>query len=107
MTGEVTLRGKVLPIGGLKAKTIAAHRAGIKTVLLPKDNAKDIPDLPERVRQDLELIPVGHLDEVMAAALLEPVGSPMKVGEMAVANEVTVVPPVANGNTGERLGRIG
>ena len=56
MTGEVTLRGKVLPIGGLKAKTIAAHRAGIKTVLLPKDNAKDIPDLPERVRQDLELI---------------------------------------------------
>ncbi len=106
MTGEVTLRGKVLPIGGLKAKTIAAHRAGIKTVLLPKDNAKDIPDLPERVRQDLELIPVGHLDEVMAAALLEPVGSPMKVGEM-VAPEVAVVPPVAtNGNAGDRIGRI-
>ncbi|MGW8319244.1 MAG: endopeptidase La, partial [Candidatus Promineifilaceae bacterium] len=53
MTGEVTLRGKALPIGGLKAKTIAAHRAGIKTVLLPNDNAKDIPELPERIREDL------------------------------------------------------
>ena len=105
MTGEVTLRGKVLPIGGLKAKTIAAHRAGIKTVLLPKDNAKDIPELPERVRQDLELIPVGHLDEVMAAALLEPVGSPMKVGETG-APEVAVVAPVVNGSGGERIGRL-
>ncbi|MFO7540825.1 MAG: endopeptidase La [Chloroflexota bacterium] len=61
MTGEVTLRGKVLAIGGLKQKTIAAHRAGIKTVLLPKDNAKDIPELPQRIREDLTLIPVGHL----------------------------------------------
>ena len=60
----------------------------------------------KRQRQDLELIPVGHLDEVMAAALLEPVGGPMKVGEM-VAPEVAVVPPVAtNGNAGDRIGRI-
>jgi ATP-dependent Lon protease len=106
MTGEVTLRGKVLPIGGLKAKTIAAHRAGIKTVLLPKDNAKDIPELPERVRQDLELIPVGHLDDVFAVALLEPVGPPMKIGEVEKAAETVVVPPPANGNAGERIGRV-
>jgi ATP-dependent Lon protease len=107
MTGEVTLRGKVLPIGGLKAKTIAAHRAGIKTVLLPKDNAKDIPELPERVRQDLELIPVGHLDEVFAVALLEPVGGPMKIGEGEKAAEpLTPIVPPSNGNTGERIGRL-
>ena len=103
MTGEVTLRGKVLPIGGLKSKTIAAHRAGIKTVLLPKDNAKDIPELPERIRQDLELHPVGHLDEVLAIALLEPIGAPMKVGDEK-AGEPLVVPPMTDGNTGERIG---
>jgi ATP-dependent Lon protease len=105
MTGEVTLRGKVLPIGGLKSKTIAAHRAGIKTVLLPKDNAKDIPELPERIRQDLELHPVAHLDEVLAIALLEPVGPPMKAGDdMPV--EPVIVPPAVNGNAGERVGRL-
>ena len=106
MTGEVTLRGKVLPIGGLKSKTIAAHRAGIKTVLLPKDNAKDIPELPERVRQDLELIPVGHLDDVIAVALLEPVEPPMKVGDIGPTVDAAVVPPVANGSAGERVGRV-
>jgi ATP-dependent Lon protease len=105
MTGEVTLRGKVLPIGGLKSKTIAAHRAGIKTVLLPKDNAKDIPELPERIRQDLELHPVAHLDEVLAIALLEPMGLPMKVGDEKPVEPV-VVPPAANGNAGERIGRV-
>ena len=105
MTGEVTLRGKVLPIGGLKSKTIAAHRAGIKIVLLPKDNAKDIPDLPERIRQDLQLLPVGHLDEVIAVALLEPVGPPMKIGDSEKASEAVVIPPATNGNGGERIGR--
>jgi ATP-dependent Lon protease len=69
MTGEVTLRGKVLPIGGLKEKTLAAHRAGIKTFILPKDNAKDISELPEKVRQDLTLIPVSSMDEVLKIAL--------------------------------------
>jgi ATP-dependent Lon protease len=69
MTGEVTLRGKVLPIGGLKEKTLAAHRAGIKTFILPKDNAKDIVELPEKVRQDLTLIPVSSMDEVLKIAL--------------------------------------
>jgi ATP-dependent Lon protease len=69
MTGEVTLRGKVLPIGGLKEKTLAAHRAGIRTFLLPKENVKDIVELPEKVRQDLTLIPVASMDEVLKVAL--------------------------------------
>jgi ATP-dependent Lon protease len=85
MTGEVTLRGKVLPIGGLKEKVIAAHRAGIRAVILPKDNAKDIPELPERVRQELTLIPVSHLDEVLEVALLAkaaPVFPPLRPVEL-------------------------
>lgn len=69
MTGEVTLRGLVLPIGGLKEKTIAALRAGIRTVLIPKLNEKDIPDLTEEVRQRLEIIPVETVDEVLQHAL--------------------------------------
>jgi ATP-dependent Lon protease len=103
MTGEVTLRGKVLAIGGLKAKTIAAHRAGIKTVLLPKDNAKDIPELPERIREDLNLITASHLDEVLEIALLEPVGPPFSV-ELAKPVEETapMPPPVSKSGVGER-----
>ncbi|HMO56101.1 MAG TPA: endopeptidase La [Roseiflexaceae bacterium] len=69
MTGEVTLRGKVLPIGGLKEKTLAAHRAGIKTFILPKDNAKDIAELPKKVREELQLIPVSSMEEVLKIAL--------------------------------------
>ncbi|KAB8141894.1 endopeptidase La [Chloroflexia bacterium SDU3-3] len=71
MTGEVTLRGKVLPIGGLKEKTLAAHRAGIRTFILPKDNVKDIVDLPKKVREDLQLIPVSSMDEVLKIALTQ------------------------------------
>ena len=74
MTGEITLRGRVLPIGGLKEKTLAAHRAGIRTVLLPKDNEKDIHEIPESVRKELTLIPVSHMDEVLKHALVRPVG---------------------------------
>ncbi|MCI0398219.1 MAG: endopeptidase La [Chloroflexi bacterium] len=97
MTGEITLRGKALQIGGLKAKTIAAHRAGIKTVLLPKDNAKDIPELPERIRKDLELIAVSHLDEVLEAALLDAVEPPFSLAPEKEESKITV-PPVSNGN---------
>ncbi|MFT8718293.1 endopeptidase La [Acetobacter sp.] len=70
MTGEITLRGRVLPIGGLKEKLLAALRAGIKTVFLPKDNEKDIVELPDSVKKNLELIPVSHVDEVIDRALV-------------------------------------
>jgi ATP-dependent Lon protease len=69
MTGEVTLRGFVLPIGGLKEKSIAALRAGIQTMIIPKLNEKDIPDLPEEVRQRLKIVPVKTVDEVLNLAL--------------------------------------
>lgn len=70
MTGEVTLRGRVLPIGGLKEKSLAAHRAGIKQVLIPKDNEKDLVDIPKSVLKDLKVIPVSHMDEVLKLALV-------------------------------------
>jgi ATP-dependent Lon protease len=69
MTGEITLRGRVLPIGGLKEKTLSAHRAGLTTIILPKDNEKDIDDIPESVRGDLKLIPVSNMNEVLKVAL--------------------------------------
>ncbi len=71
MTGEITLRGRVLPIGGLKEKSMSAHRAGLTTIIMPKDNEKDLEDVPESVRNDLTFIPVSHLDEVLKNALGE------------------------------------
>ena len=74
MTGEITLRGRVLPIGGLKEKLLAAHRGGITTVLIPRDNEKDLVDIPDNVKKGLKIIPVGTVDEVLSEALLrEPV----------------------------------
>ncbi len=70
MTGEITLRGHVLPIGGLKEKMLAAHRAGIKTVLIPKENTRDLELLPEHVRKDVEIVPVESMDEVLSRALV-------------------------------------
>ncbi|HEX2580549.1 MAG TPA: endopeptidase La [Dongiaceae bacterium] len=72
MTGEVTLRGRVLPIGGLKEKLLAALRAGIKTVLIPQDNEKDLADIPENVKSGLSIIPVKNVDEVLKNALTQP-----------------------------------
>ena len=69
MTGEITLRGRVLPIGGLKEKLLAALRGGIKTVLIPKDNAKDLADIPDDVKNQLEIVPVETVDEVLVRAL--------------------------------------
>ena len=69
MTGEITLRGNVLPIGGLKEKVLAAYREGMKTIILPKENERDIEDIPETVREKLEFVPVEHMDEVLATAL--------------------------------------
>ncbi|CAM5767040.1 Lon protease [Labrys miyagiensis] len=70
MTGEVTLRGRVLPIGGLKEKLLAALRAGIKTVLIPEENAKDLADIPDNVKNGLELVPVSRMEEVLRKALV-------------------------------------
>jgi len=69
MTGEVTLRGRVLPIGGLKEKLLAALRGGIKTVLIPEENEKDLAEIPDNVKQGLEIIPVSHVDQVLERAL--------------------------------------
>ncbi|MBR9825469.1 MAG: endopeptidase La [Alphaproteobacteria bacterium] len=73
MTGEITLRGRVLPIGGLKEKLLAALRGGVKTVLIPKENEKDLEEIPDNVKEGLEIIPVETADEVLTRALIEPV----------------------------------
>jgi ATP-dependent Lon protease len=88
MTGEVTLRGRVLPIGGLKEKLLAAHRGGITTVLIPKDNEKDLVDIPDNVKKGLEIIPVGTVDEVLSNALTrEPVAIDWDEDAEAVVGE--------------------
>ncbi|MDX1435547.1 MAG: endopeptidase La [Anaerolineales bacterium] len=70
MTGEITLRGRVLPIGGVKEKVLAAHRAGLKTVILPRRNMKDLVEIPKRVKSDLNIVPVEHMDEILEEALV-------------------------------------
>ena len=72
MTGEITLRGIVLPIGGLKEKLLAAHRAGIKKVLIPFDNKKDLIEIPDVIKKSIEIIPVKNVDEVLKISLVKP-----------------------------------
>ena len=72
MTGEISLRGRVMPIGGLKEKLLAALRGGLKTVLIPKENERDLPEIPDNVKRGLEIIPVSTVDEVLAKALVKP-----------------------------------
>jgi ATP-dependent Lon protease len=72
MTGEISLRGRVLPIGGLKEKLLAALRGGLKTVLIPKENERDLPEIPDNVKKGLEIVPVATVDEVLARALVKP-----------------------------------
>ena len=69
MTGEVTITGQVLPIGGLKEKLLAAHRAGIKEVIIPKENEKDLVDIPKKVREDIKITVVENVDQVLKIAL--------------------------------------
>ena len=69
MTGEITLSGLVLPVGGIKEKILAAHRAGMRAVIIPRENLKDLTELPEHVRKDLEVIPVDRIEDVLAAAI--------------------------------------
>jgi ATP-dependent Lon protease len=90
MTGEVTLRGRVLPIGGLKEKLLAALRGGIRTVLIPAENEKDLAELPAAVKEALEIIPVDHVDQVLARALV----SPLEPIEWTDADEHAAEPPV-------------
>jgi ATP-dependent Lon protease len=70
MTGEITLRGRVLPIGGLKEKLLAASRGGMKTVLIPEENAKDLVEINESIKKGLDIVPVSRMDEVLARALV-------------------------------------
>jgi ATP-dependent Lon protease len=90
MTGEVTLRGRVLPIGGLKEKLLAALRGGITTVLIPAENEKDLAEIPASLKEVLKIIPVSHVDEVLALALTEP----MQPIEWTDADEHAAEPPV-------------
>ena len=73
MTGEITLRGKVLPVGGIKEKVLAAHRAGIRTILLPKDNEADIDDIPQTVRRSLRFVLLERAQEALEYALVQEV----------------------------------
>jgi len=85
MTGEITLRGRVLPIGGLKEKLIAAHRGGIDTVIIPKENEKDLREIPAHVKRDLAIVLVDHMDEVLVRALaLEEPGRFLHTGDHAI-----------------------
>ena len=87
MTGEITLRGRVLPIGGLKEKLLAALRGGIRTVLIPEENRKDLADIPENVTRDLEIVPVKWIDQVLDIALVKPLSQPQKIP--AVKKKIT------------------
>lgn len=99
MTGEVTLRGRVLPIGGLKEKLLAALRGGIKTVLIPHENEKDLVEIPANIREGLEIIPVKHVDEVLRLALTEP----LTAIDWTDADELAAQPPVAVAGIGDAV----
>jgi ATP-dependent Lon protease len=92
MTGEITLRGRVFPIGGLKEKLLAALQGGLKRVLIPKDNEKDLAEIPDNVKRGLEIIPVAHADEVLMHALTQPL-KPVEWDDMADGEAEKPHPP--------------
>ena len=94
MTGEITLRGRVLPIGGLKEKILAAHRGGVKVVLIPKENEKDLADIPKEVLKDVKIVLVNHMDEVIPHAIIsdKPVLEDLVVPDIPVDTEKTEKP---------------
>ncbi len=96
MTGEVTLRGRVLAIGGLKEKLLAALRGGIKTVLIPEENVKDLAEIPENVKQGLEIVAVSHVDQVLEHALIEP----LEAIEWNEADDLASQPSAGGGEAG-------
>jgi ATP-dependent Lon protease len=95
MTGEITLRGRVLPIGGVKEKVLGAVRAGIRTIVLPKENAADLEDLPEDVRQSLEVHAVEELGEVLSLALR---GAKFEAGQLVFEGPAPVEPKMVSKN---------
>ncbi|MEH3099428.1 endopeptidase La [Sphingomonas adhaesiva] len=99
MTGEVTLRGRVLPIGGLKEKLLAALRGGITTVLIPKENEKDLAEIPQNIRDGLRIVPVAHVDEVLALALVR---APEAI-DWTEADELAALPPAPIAPVGGEL----
>jgi ATP-dependent Lon protease len=100
MTGEITLRGRVLPIGGLKEKLLAAHRGGIKTVIIPEENVRDLKEIPDNIKEALEICPATWIDEVLDIALAYPPGPDAGVlaGKSAKGN-----PRDDDSETGERI----
>jgi len=98
MTGEITLRGRVLPIGGLKEKLLAALRGGIKKVLIPEDNAKDLAEIPENVKSGMEILPVARMDDVLRHALVR-MPEPIEWDE----GKVAVAPAVAEDDAASTL----
>lgn len=102
MTGEITLRGRVLPIGGLKEKLIAAHRGGVDTVIIPKENEKDLKDLPPVIKKNIKIILVEHMDEVLSHALALPDASSFlqtgihDLDEIYEVPRTTSVPPTTD-----------
>lgn len=100
MTGEITLRGRVLPIGGLKEKLLAAHRGGIKTVIIPDENVRDLKEIPENIKESLEIRPVKWIDEVLDIALAYP---PEPLTEDASSKKGTGTPRDDDGEAAERI----
>ena len=99
MTGEVTLRGRVLPIGGLKEKLLAALRGGIETVLIPQENEKDLADVPASIKDGLTIVPVSHVDEVLRLALAEK----LEAIDWSDADELAAMPPAQIAPAGGEL----
>ena len=94
MTGEVTIRGKILEIGGVKEKVIGAHRAGIRTIILPKENRKDMEEIPKEVAKDIRFVFVGHMDDVLKVALTKPLAGFKEVkGEKEKKTNLTALQP--------------
>jgi ATP-dependent Lon protease len=102
MTGEITLSGHVLPIGGLKEKVVAAKRAGMKTLIIPKQNEKDLSEVPAHLKNDLQFVFVDRMDQVLKVVLQKELGNvpcepqkPARLGRIKVAKEITAIAPLA------------
>jgi ATP-dependent Lon protease len=92
MTGEITLRGKVLPIGGIKEKLLAAHRFGVTSAIVPRENEKDLADVPKNVLDAIDITLVDHIDEVLNIALLPPESSPEQVAPEGAEEDLGQLP---------------